>query len=523
MWTVKQCLSPFRQLLNYLLHPSVASIPAFALLFVAFRKRFNIRTRNMPSTPNDQPVEIAIVGGGIIGLILALGLIRRNVNVKIYEQARSFREIGAGVAFTANAIRCMGMIEPGIVTALRAVATSNGDPKEPNDWLRWVDGFTQPTADDREEKLLFKLYAGPRGFEGCYRAHFLDELVKINTPGVVEFNERLDTLSQPPNQPIHLHFTDSTSATADALIGCDGTKSRVRQLLLGSSSPSSHPNYAHKIAYRGLIPMPAAIATLGTYKATNQHMHIGPGAHILHFPVASHTLLNVVAFATDPSPWPHRHTMTAPAKRHEVEAIFKDWAPTVKEITRLLPDDLDKWAIFDSYDYPAPFYSQDRICIAGDAAHAASPHHGAGIGIGVEDALCLSTLLDLALTSLKPPHPPTKNALLSAALSTFSSVRKERSQWLVNSSRTVCEVYEWNDALTGSDPEKCFKETEGRSLRIWDFDIEGMLGEAREGFERRVEGMGDEIKGEGEIDGMSGGGMMDDLKAEGVKGTYGGR
>ncbi len=93
----------------------------------------------------------------------------------------------------------------------------------------------------------------------------------------------------------------------------------------------------------------------------------------------------------------------------------------------------------------------------------------------------------------------------------------------MNSSRTVCEVYEWNDALTGSDPEKCFKEAEGRSLRIWDFDIEGMLGEAREGFERRVEGMGDEIKGEGEIDGMSGGGMMDDLKAEGVKGTYGGR
>ena len=65
----------------------------------------------MPGIVDDQPVEVAIVGGGIIGLVLALGLIKRNVRVKIYEQARIFREIGAGVAFTANAVRCLGMIE----------------------------------------------------------------------------------------------------------------------------------------------------------------------------------------------------------------------------------------------------------------------------------------------------------------------------------------------------------------------------------------------------------------------------
>lgn len=166
---------------------------------------------------DDAPVDVAVVGGGIIGLVLALGLIRRNIKVKIYEQARSFREIGAGVAFTANAIQCMHKIEPGIVAALRAVATSNGDSDNPNDWLQWVDGYNQHSEDPYDEKLLFKLYAGYKGFEGCHRAHFLDELVKIIPDGVVEFRKRLDTVSERgPEEKLLLNFCDGTTAEADA-------------------------------------------------------------------------------------------------------------------------------------------------------------------------------------------------------------------------------------------------------------------------------------------------------------------
>ena len=104
----------------------------------------------------EQPLEVAIVGGGIIGLVLALGLIRRGVKVKVYEQARSLREIGAGVAFTANAIKCMELIEPDIVAALRSVATSNGDPNNPNDYLQWVDGYSKNTEIPTKEEGAFQ-------------------------------------------------------------------------------------------------------------------------------------------------------------------------------------------------------------------------------------------------------------------------------------------------------------------------------------------------------------------------------
>ncbi len=172
----------------------------------------------MPSIIDDEkPVEIAIIGGGIIGLVVALGLIHRKVNVKVYEQARSLREVGAGVAFTANAIKCMNLLDPNIVAALRSVATSNGDPENPNDWLQWVDGYNQHSEDPKEEKLLFKLYAGYRGFEGCHRAHFLEALVKHIPEGVLKFQKRLDNLSEGGNdEKVLLRFCDGTSAEVDA-------------------------------------------------------------------------------------------------------------------------------------------------------------------------------------------------------------------------------------------------------------------------------------------------------------------
>ncbi|KAL3426672.1 salicylate 1-monooxygenase SalA [Phlyctema vagabunda] len=436
---------------------------------------------------DDQPIEIAIVGGGIIGVIVALGLIKRGINVKIYEQARSLREIGAGLAFTANAIRCMGHINPDIVTCLRAVATSNGDADNPNDWLQWVDGYKQHNPDDEsDEKLLFKLDTGYRGFEGCHRAHFLDKLQEVVPANVIHFSKRLESLSEPSEDgKVLLGFGDGTTAEADAVIGCDGIKSRVRTFLLEKDNPQSYAHYTNKVCYRGLIPMDKAIEKLGEYKARNQHMHLGPKAHIVHFPVAGQTLVNVAAFASDPNDWPSVDTIVAPATRADVEEVFADWGPIVRNITHLLPDTLDKWAIFDMYDHPAPAYNRGRICIAGDAAHASAPHHGAGAGIGVEDALCLSTALNLAAKAVQD-KTKTKSQALKLALETFNTVRIERSQWLVNSSRTVCEVYEWADPECGDDTDKCFAEIKWRSHKIWNFDIDGMLKDTADDYHKRI-------------------------------------
>ena len=51
-------------------------------------------------------MEIGIVGGGIVGVILAIGLTNQNIKARVFEQAACFREIGAGMAFSACARHC---------------------------------------------------------------------------------------------------------------------------------------------------------------------------------------------------------------------------------------------------------------------------------------------------------------------------------------------------------------------------------------------------------------------------------
>ena len=274
-------------------------------------------------------------------------------------------------------------------------------------------------------------------------------------------------------------------ADADAthlVIGCDGIKSRVRQLLLGENSPASYAHYSHKFAYRALVPMDKAVEVLGHYRAHNQHMHMGPGAHLLTFPVAEYTLMNVVAFVTDPEDWSAAAKMTATATKDQVIQAFSDWGPAVRAITNLLPDELDKWGIFDTYDHPASTYAVGRVCIVGDAAHASSPHHGGGAGIGVEDALALVSLFEKVNVTLKS-RSTSKVKAIEVAFAAYDPVRRERTQWFVDSSRRACEIYEWNDPRAGNDPEKCYQEVRWRSHRLWHFDLEYMMGEVGEKYE----------------------------------------
>ncbi|KAL9599748.1 MAG: hypothetical protein Q9219_003631 [cf. Caloplaca sp. 3 TL-2023] len=440
----------------------------------------------------ETPIEVAIVGGGIVGLILANSLVRQKVKVKVYEQAQSFREIGAGMAFTANATRCMELIDPAILAAFRSsgsVATSNGDITDPNDYLRWIDGYNSVSDDDPHyQKMLFKIDAGYRGFEGCRRDQFLEALVKVIPTDVIECRKRLDKLEEKGREDrIQLTFCDGTTAEADAVIGCDGIKSRVREILFGKDNPASYPHYTHKVAYRGLVPMEKAIEALGEYKAQNQHIHVEPNAHLIHYPVANQTMINATAFVSDPEDWSDDKQMTAPASRAIVEDAFAGWNPCARGLANLLPEKLDKWAVFDTWDYPAPSYNRGKICVAGDAAHASSPHHGAGACMGVEDALCLSALMKEVSASVKA-NAAIKDQALTSAFATFDAVRRTRSQWLVNSSRRVCDLYhqpEWGDSTRWVKAETCFEEIKDRSLKIWHFDYNRMLEETVNGYRRR--------------------------------------
>ena len=234
--------------------------------------------------------------------------------------------------------------------------------------------------------------------------------------------------------------------------------------------------------------MEKAKAALGDDKTSTRHMHLGLDAHALTFPVAGGALLNVVAFVTEPEEWPYKDKLTAPASKTEAVEAFAKFNPAVRAIMDLLPEKLDKWAVFDTYDHPAPTFVSGRVCVSGDAAHAAAPYHGAGAGFCIEDAAVLAALIHTADTTVrKSGKGKDKGELLRAAFDTYNTIRLERARWLVETSRFVGEMYEWQDPKIGRDTEKCGHEIEWRSNKIWYYDVDAMMRETAEEYRRKLE------------------------------------
>ncbi|KAH8904110.1 salicylate 1-monooxygenase sala [Coniochaeta sp. PMI_546] len=416
-----------------------------------------------------QTLEVAIIGGGITGMALALGLEARKVKYKIYERASAFHEIGAGVGFSPNAEWAMKELNPDVHRTFGKVANPNGE-----DYFQWIDGYSTG-------ELIYKLYVGEGMFRGCRRSDFIDELAKLVPAENVVFGKQADLIFEDEDGRPNVIFKDGECVNADIVIGCDGIRSRVRQLLLGEANPASYPGYTHKYCFRALIgtcEAREAIREKGEYLTSTRFMYNGPGGHMITYPVAMGTFLNVLVVVSDPGEWSTKDGKhTAKTTKKEAVDFFRSWHhPTVKAIVDLLPEDLDKWAIFDMMDHPAPRYNGGCVCIAGDAAHAAGPHLGAGAGFGIEDALVLATALDSLNKRVRLANWDVKRAnLCSQALSAYNQVRYERTQWLVGATRQACSLFQARRAYTPEENERFGREIGELFHTIWDYDIKQMV------------------------------------------------
>lgn len=235
------------------------------------------------SPPKTSPFHVAIVGGGIAGLSLAIALHHRDISVRIYEQATAFAEVGAGVSFGPNAVEAMKLCHSGIYDAFKKVCTQNLWTAKEKVWFDYLDGYTHNEAEynassegneKKRQNIAFTI-TNSLGQTGVHRAHFLDELVKLVPDEIAEFDKRLESIEERSNDgKLVLKFADGAEGEADVVIGCDGIKSKVRQIIVGENHPSAHPSFSHKYAYRGLVPMDKAIEAIGEELASNSCMHV---------------------------------------------------------------------------------------------------------------------------------------------------------------------------------------------------------------------------------------------------------
>lgn len=174
------------------------------------------------------------------------------------------------------------------------------------------------------------------------------------------------------------------------------------------------------------------------------------------------TIAAVVSFQTRPK-WDDPNWVV-PSTREDMLSEFSGWGPHVLKILSAIPKP-DIWALFNHP--PARTYHNGRICLLGDAAHASTPHQGAGAGMCLEDAYIMSNLMAEA-KGIED---------LEDVFRAYDTVRRPRTQRLVETSREAGTLYDFE--LEGDDLAKMERNLTSRMSWIWDEDLSAQLEMAR--------------------------------------------
>ena len=241
-------------------------------------------------------LEVAVVGGGIIGVMTALGLYRRGIKAVIYERAPTWHEVSVGFAFTGAAREWMQKLDPGILEVLSNISQKT-DASATNSYWDAYHPRTREDADDESKALLFRM-PNKLLYWGCVRSQLLLGMAALLPDGAVKFGKRL--VSYDDNEKsgkVVLNFDDDSTAEAHVLVGCDGIHSTTRKFMLGADHPASRPSYSHIVAYRTMVPMDVGVAALGEKVAKSSCMHCGPDVYIMAYPVRRYQNPNPPLFA----------------------------------------------------------------------------------------------------------------------------------------------------------------------------------------------------------------------------------
>jgi salicylate hydroxylase len=131
--------------------------------------------------------------------------------------------------------------------------------------------------------------------------------------------------------------------------------------------------------------------------------------------------------------------------------------------------DPTQWAI---YEHPhISTYARSRVAILGDAAHASTPHQGAGAGQAIEDAHVLAELLG--------DERVTASQHVIAAFQAYDAIRRPRSQRVVSSSAENAYLLCLRLDGVGADEDKLKTTLQERLWWLWDLDVQDQVERAR--------------------------------------------
>jgi len=351
-------------------------------------------------------LSIAVVGAGMGGLATAAALLRAGVDVTVYEQARKFARLGAGIQIGCNAMQVLRGL--GLEQRMRREAFC---PRSWNnrDWRTGEVRYDQVFGRSAEEK-----YGAP--YLLAHRGDLHAALASAVPADRVRLGHKVVGLDGRTGA-VELGFADGTTAVHDAVVAADGVHSTVRDLLFGAENA----NFTGRIAYRTTFPA----GLLGGYEVDECTKWWGEDRHIVIYYVKPDR--SEVYFVTSqPEPGFTVESWSAKGDMRTLRAAFEGFHPQVQHVLAACPD-VHKWALIDRD--PLGRWHDGNVTLLGDACHPMTPYMAQGAAMAMEDAAVLSRLV-------AEPARTADRAGVADAFRRLEATRKPRTSKVQLTSRT---------------------------------------------------------------------------------------
>lgn len=353
--------------------------------------------------------SVIVAGGGIGGMAAAIGLSRAGCKVTVLERAAQFGEIGAGIQLGPNvfhALKTLGVAEQTLTNAVYI------------DKLIMMDGMTGDKVAEIPVDAPFREHFG-NPYAVIHRADLHAPLHAVNVadPNVTLLPSHEVTGFVKRADRVEVHTANGATFTGDALVGCDGVRSKVREAIVGDGDPkvSGH------IAYRAVLPIEEMPEDLRWNAAC---LWAGPKCHLVHYPLRGWKLFNIVATFHHPSRTTEGHN--EPGDRDELLSYFVHLPPKPRSVLEKSRN-WRRWVLVDRE--PVGNWSDGSVTLLGDAAHPTLQYFAQGACMAIEDAV---TLMREATAS---PDD------LAAAFRRYQDKRIARTARIVLSSRELGRLY----------------------------------------------------------------------------------
>lgn len=343
--------------------------------------------------------RVLIVGGGLAGTAAALALQREGIEVEIVEREPVWSAMGTGITLMGPAMRALkqlGVLEQcmaeGAGCSEMALFTVDGE-KFQTLQIHGLLGPDWPAVGGMMRPTLHRILAESAVEKGVS--------ARTGTT-LVSLEQRPDAVS--------VELSDGSRESYDLVIGADGLRSQIRQLVWGDDAPTPTP--LGQVVWRALLDRPASV--------TGEYQFYGPNLKTGFTPLGPDKMYQFLVQPFD-SELPGREDR--PAVMRELLQVFGGVVAEVRDQIQD-PDKVDVrklyWLIM-----PSPWY-RGRVLLIGDSAHSTTPHLAMGGAIALEDGIVLGEVL-------------ASHDDLFAALEAFMERRYDRCRMVVENSVQLSE------------------------------------------------------------------------------------